>query len=113
MKKNGKTETPEAAPRTPSPAAMFSEWMQQGTETFFASQRILLDLVMRQNAMAMGAVAATSLATYSGKVVTWDEGLNSKLSLLPQRMASDATPPVVPAEDGPYPVAPPGATKAF
>jgi len=55
MKNNGKTEIPETPVRFVSPLGLFSEWMQQGTETFFATQRIILDLVMRQNATAMNA----------------------------------------------------------
>jgi len=55
MKANVKTEHHEA-PRPASPVALFSEWVQQGTESFFAAQRILLDLVMRQNAMAMNTL---------------------------------------------------------
>src|SRR5271166_3644290 len=56
MSTNVKTKTPEAPPRIISPVTLFSEWIQQGTGSFFATQRILLDLVMRQNAMAMNAV---------------------------------------------------------
>ena len=36
--------------REPSSISMLAGWLQQGTESFFASQRILMDLVMRQNA---------------------------------------------------------------
>jgi hypothetical protein len=39
-----------------SPLSLLTEWAKQGTESFFASQRILLDLVMRQNASTMTAV---------------------------------------------------------
>ena len=56
MKATTKTEVPEAAAPLASPFSLYSEWIQQGTETFFASQRILLDLVMRQNATAMNAI---------------------------------------------------------
>ena len=41
---------------SPSPVAMLSEWARQGTESFFATQKILLDLVMRQNANTFTAV---------------------------------------------------------
>jgi len=34
---------------------MLAGWLRQGTESFFASQRILMDLVMRQNAHTIGA----------------------------------------------------------
>jgi len=50
---------PEHAPvhaQEPSVVPQFSEWVKQGTENFFAAQRILLDLVMRQNALAIDAL---------------------------------------------------------
>ena len=53
------------------------------------------------------------MATYSGKVVTWEEAINSDLSLWPERLAWDATPPILPNDDGFYPVAMPGVTKAW
>jgi len=53
------------------------------------------------------------MATYSGKVVTWDEAFSSELSLLPERLAFDAPAPVAPGADGLYPVAVPGVTKAW
>lgn len=56
MKQNTKSEQPEAPARAATPVAMFSEWIQQGTENYFAAQRILLDLVMQQNAMAMNTL---------------------------------------------------------
>src|SRR5690349_1383296 len=44
--------------RTPASSAvsLLSEWARQGTESFFATQRILLDLVMRQNANTFEAM---------------------------------------------------------
>ena len=42
-------------PREPSSISMLAGWLRQGTESFFASQRILMDLVMRQNAHTIGA----------------------------------------------------------
>lgn len=36
-----------------SVASLLSGWAQQGVQTFFATQRILLDLAMRQNANVM------------------------------------------------------------
>jgi hypothetical protein len=41
--------------REPSPISMLAGWLRQGTESFFASQRILMDLVMRQNANTISA----------------------------------------------------------
>ncbi len=53
------------------------------------------------------------MATYSGKVVTWEEAIHSELSLWPERLAFDADPPVLPNPDGSYPVPMPGMTKAW
>ncbi len=49
---------PEPAGRTReySAVSLLTEWVRQGTESFFATQRILLDLVMRQNAKTIDAV---------------------------------------------------------
>ena len=53
------------------------------------------------------------MATYSGKVVKWDEALASTVELAPDRYAWDGTPPVVPNADGCYPCAMPGVTKVL
>ncbi len=53
------------------------------------------------------------MATYSGKVVTWDQAFASNLRLAPDRYAFDATPPVLPDENGVYPCAIPGVTRAW
>ncbi|MFN3382504.1 MAG: dehydrogenase, partial [Runella zeae] len=50
------------------------------------------------------------MATYSGKVVKWDEALNSNISLFPEKLAWDALPKLLPGSDGYYPVAVPGKT---
>ncbi|QDU90596.1 Inositol 2-dehydrogenase [Pirellulimonas nuda] len=50
------------------------------------------------------------MATYGGKVVKWDDALNSTLSLGPKTLAWDAEAPVQPDADGRYPVAIPGKT---
>jgi myo-inositol 2-dehydrogenase / D-chiro-inositol 1-dehydrogenase len=48
------------------------------------------------------------MAVHSGKMVEWDEGLNSPLTLLPSHFAWDAEPPVKPGADGNYPIPIPG-----
>ncbi len=53
------------------------------------------------------------MATYSGQVVEWDEALNSELSLMPERFAWDAPPPVLPDEHGRYVIPTPGVTRAL
>lgn len=52
-------------------------------------------------------------ATYSGKEVGWDEALNSEVDLMPERLAWDALPKVLPDENGFYPHAVPGRTKVL
>jgi predicted dehydrogenase len=55
------------------------------------------------------------MATYSGEEVTWEEATQSDLALAPglEQYTLDSDPPVMPNEDGDYPVAIPGQTKAF
>lgn len=48
-----KFESSRAHPRESSFVTLLSGWMQQGVNSFFATQRILLDLAMRQNASVM------------------------------------------------------------
>ncbi|MEI7582592.1 Gfo/Idh/MocA family oxidoreductase [Runella sp.] len=50
------------------------------------------------------------MATYSGKVIKWEEALNSNISLFPEKLAWDALPKLLPGADGYYPVAVPGKT---
>jgi len=50
------------------------------------------------------------MATYSGKMVKWEEALNSQIDLFPDKLAWDAMPKVLPNADGLYPVAVPGKT---
>jgi predicted dehydrogenase len=82
---------------------------------------VLFDAIRNDKPRAEAEYAAMStltaimgrMAGYSGKVVTRDEALNSTLDLSPERYAWDAQPPVLPDENGNYPVAMPGVTKAW
>jgi len=47
------TKQESTHPNQPSAISLLSGWAQQGAQTFFATQRILLDLAMRQNANVM------------------------------------------------------------
>jgi len=49
-------ESTRTHPRESSFVSILSGWAQQGVQTFFTTQRILLDLAMRQNANVMHAV---------------------------------------------------------
>lgn len=51
------------------------------------------------------------MATYSGQVIEWDKAISSGIDIHPKTYDWNATPPVLPNEDGFYPVATPGVTK--
>jgi len=55
------------------------------------------------------------MATYSGKIVKWDEAVAKGKALAPgiEDYTFDSTPPVVPDENGKYPVAVPGQYNPF
>ncbi len=53
------------------------------------------------------------MATYSGQVMDWDKTLASGISIMPTTFDWNAKPPIVPDEDGRYPIAMPGKTKYF
>lgn len=53
------------------------------------------------------------MATYSGQVIEHETALNSGLNIQPEEYAWDATPPVLPGENGLYPAAVPGETNYF
>jgi hypothetical protein len=56
MPVTAKHETSRTHPRESSFVHILSGWAQQGVQSFFATQRILLDLAMRQNANVMHAL---------------------------------------------------------
>ncbi|MEM7658825.1 MAG: dehydrogenase, partial [Bacteroidota bacterium] len=65
-----------------------------------------------------GAIATMTailgrMATYSGVRLTWDEALNSEVSIMPETFAFDAEPPIQPNEEGYYPIPTPGKTKVI
>jgi myo-inositol 2-dehydrogenase / D-chiro-inositol 1-dehydrogenase len=65
-----------------------------------------------------GAVASMTailgrMASYSGKVVTWEDAINSTLDLTPEQWTWDAKTKIVPGPDGIYACAVPGVSKAW
>ena len=56
MPVNVKTETSRTHPRESSFMSIMAGWAEQGVQSIFATQRILLDLAMRQNENVMHAV---------------------------------------------------------
>jgi hypothetical protein len=67
-----------------SPLSLLSEWARQGTESFFATQRILLDLVMRQNTNTIAAVrerlAGVSTAPVAALTELAGEGMSNLIA---------------------------------
>ena len=59
MKDTVKTHTSPAQMPESSLVTMLSGWVQQGVENFFATQKILVDLAMNQNAKAVNLVRAS------------------------------------------------------
>jgi predicted dehydrogenase len=53
------------------------------------------------------------MATYSGQVIEWDKALDSGISIMPTKFDFNALPPILPNDDGYYPIAVPGVTKYF
>jgi myo-inositol 2-dehydrogenase / D-chiro-inositol 1-dehydrogenase len=55
------------------------------------------------------------MATYSGQKISWDEAINSSLSLadIDNYHSMDQLPPVTPNDDGYYPIPMPGETKVL
>jgi len=51
-----KHESPRAQAKESGVVSLLSGWTQQGVQTLFATQRILIDLAMRQNASVMHAL---------------------------------------------------------
>jgi len=54
------------------------------------------------------------MATYTGQMITWEEAMKSQENLVPDNLLSwDVPPPVVPFDDGSYPVPVPGKTQVL
>jgi hypothetical protein len=53
------------------------------------------------------------MATYSGKLVKWDEAVAKGPDEFPEKLAWDAPPKALPDEQGNYPIAMPGVYKPY
>lgn len=83
----------------------------------------LLEAIRNDTPYNEGHYGATSsftavlgrMATYSGKVVKWDEAVEKGKELAPgiENYTMDTTPPVLPDENGQYPIAVPGEFNPF
>ena len=97
--------------RSKSPA--IDAWHQEHHDLFAALRRG--DIYNEGDYGAESTMTAIlgRMATYSGKVVRWEEALNSGIDLSPAEYDFAATPPVVPNGDGFYPVPVPGKTEVM
>ena len=99
----------------PSSISMLAGWLKQGTESFFASQRILMDLVMRQNAHTITAfqgrlvearnIAGTAVTEIAGEGISNFIAAQRVLLNLAQRENEILTTAVKERVGGPAPVA--------
>ena len=51
------------------------------------------------------------MATYSGKVITWDQAMNSDMQIMPESLDWDSNPPTMPNSNGSYTIPTPGVTE--
>jgi len=97
----------------------FMEKQQRGP--YFLEHDDLLDAIRNDkpyNEAEYGAHSTMTaifgrMATYSGKIITWDEAINSEINYFPDELAWDAEPKVKPGSDGWYPHAVPGKTRVI
>jgi myo-inositol 2-dehydrogenase/D-chiro-inositol 1-dehydrogenase len=85
-------------------------WYQEQLDLFAALRRGEIYNEGDNGAEATLTAILGRMATYSGKVVTWDQAISSTLDLSPSEYSFSATPPVVPDADGNYPIPAPGQT---
>jgi predicted dehydrogenase len=91
------------------------------TNPFQVEHDVLFDAIVNNkphNEAEYGALSTMTailgrLATYSGKVIQWDEAFNSQRVLTTDAESWQATAPVQPKPDGSYQVAVPGATEVL
>ena len=82
---------------------------------------VFFNAIANDNYFNNGDIAAEStmtailgrMATYSGKVVTWEDAMNSQLDTFPKELTWDADPGPKPDANGNYPCAVPGVTRAW
>jgi hypothetical protein len=99
----------------PSSISMLAGWLRQGTESFFTSQRILMDLVARQNAHTLSAfqerlgearkIASTAVTEMAGEGISNFIAAQRVLLNLAQRENEIFTTVVKERIGGPPPVA--------
>lgn len=123
------TDTTDQVFGTKGRAIILNQWRIDGPETwaykgegtnmYVAEHEALFSAIRKGEPINNGVYMARStmmaimgrMATYTGQRITWEEAINSGEALVPSAYTWDATPPIVPDEQGRYPVAIPGITK--
>jgi predicted dehydrogenase len=98
---------PGSRPGVPSTPSMYDVEHVRLFEAIRSGKTINNGLYMAHSTMM---AILGRMADYTGQVLTWEQGLNSKQRLAPASYAFDATPPVVRDKNGNYPAALPGTT---
>jgi hypothetical protein len=49
--------------------------------------------------------------SHTGEEITWEQAMNTRKQVNPERYALDAPPPTLPGPDGNYPIAVPGTIR--
>ncbi|MDR2440707.1 MAG: Gfo/Idh/MocA family oxidoreductase [Planctomycetaceae bacterium] len=94
---------------------------ERETDGHQTEMNVLFDAIKNGKEFNNGDIGATAtmtailgrMATYSGKVVKWDDAFKSELDLFPKTLAWDADPGPKPNEQGIYPCAKAGVTQAW
>jgi predicted dehydrogenase len=102
--------------KEPTPEGMPGPNDGWGLEHYPFFQAIIKDLPYNEaeyGAKSTMTAIMGRMATYSGKPIEWEDAMSSQLELLPEKLAWDANPKVLPGPDGLYPFAIPGKTVAL
>lgn len=123
------TDTTDQVFGTKGRAIILNQWRIDGPETwaykgegtnmYVAEHEALFSAIRKGEPINNGVYMARStmmaimgrMATYTGQRITWEEAVNSTEALVPSAYTWDAKPPIVPDEQGRYPVAIPGITE--
>jgi myo-inositol 2-dehydrogenase / D-chiro-inositol 1-dehydrogenase len=115
-------EAQEAKITGPNPWYHPANFARGGINPYLVEHEVLFASIREGNPVDQSQYGAEStmtsilgrMAAHSGQIVTWEKALNSQIRLAPadQKYAWDATPPIVPDQNGDYPIAVPGVTPA-
>ncbi|GGG79799.1 oxidoreductase [Parapedobacter pyrenivorans] len=107
----------DAAAKTISDLQGNGQWRSESRANSYQLQHDQFFAAIRDNtpmndtewaAMSTMTTILGRMAAHSGKLVEWEDALNSELSILPETFAWDAAPPTLPDNEGRYPIPIPG-----